>query len=98
MKLIRHEDEYKVIDSANRLIQLSHPINKLEEIFEIEWGGTTDKKIQHFAEVTRDASSFKQLRHYIVEEILKKIPTRYLIAYMINNRNCTCTLNEKGDK
>ncbi len=80
------DGSYEVIDSAQRIARISKPINELKDIYTARWVSTTDEPInEEYIEVTEEASSFKQLRHYVTKAIMDDIPHGHIQAYIRNH-------------
>ena len=90
MRLIRHDGEYKVIDSINRIAKLTKPILKLNDIFASDWWkGTDDTITTDYLPITDEQGSFKALKHAVAGHILSNdidlpVPERYVKSYNMN--------------
>jgi len=88
MKLVELVDgSYRVIDKKKRIAKLSKPIVDVLDIYFIRWVSTTDEVItDEYTELTDEASSYKQLLHYVTKSLLDDIPIRYIHSYLLNNK------------
>ena len=73
-----------VIDTHRRVVRLSGPLNELEDMFHIEWLNQTEVTLHpnEYLSLTKQASSFKQLKHYTAKFMMKDIPMRYIKSYI----------------
>ncbi len=87
MKLIFFNGEYRVMDKARRLAILDKPLAMPSTIFNATWlGQDKDSYVDDCIELTREASSFKQLKHYVARLIIANklpfpVPKKYRLAY-----------------
>lgn len=83
--------KFMVLDSLRRVVKISVPLKKLDEIFDSYWHGTQrdDAIITDYKKLTNEAGSYKALKHYVagyllVNEIKANVPKRYVRAYEMN--------------
>lgn len=93
MKLVKYGEYFLVLDKANRPVKLSKSIRIPSDIFTAEWGRiNVHDKVAGAVALTPEASSFKQLKHYVATYLLDHadsdgIPPRYVRHYEINYKN-----------
>ena len=86
MQVIKYNGTYRVIDSKERLVTLSKPLNKLEDIFTSHWLGQEREYAVKYTPITIETGSFKALKHAVAGYLLSQginasIPDRYVKAY-----------------
>ena len=90
MKVVKHNGEYKVVDSIRREVALSIPLNKLDDIFNAYWKGqVSEDRITGYTEITGETYSFKGLKHEVagyllVNGIEANISSNYVSSYERN--------------
>lgn len=92
MKIVIHEESYKVVDSLNRKVILSKPLNTLDDIFNSYWV-TSTKEVIPDSEcediIYGYIKSFKHLKHEVAAYLIKNdvwafVPHNYIRAYNAN--------------
>ncbi len=86
MKLVVHSGKYSVIDRKKRIVILTKKLNTPSDIFTAYWIKNTDKVLHNCIELSKEATSFKQLKHYVAFYILHNkldfsVPSSYVQSY-----------------
>ncbi len=86
MRLILHLGKYLVVDRRKRVVILTKELDTPSDIFTAYWKKNTDKVIYDCIELSNEATSFRQLKHYVAFYILHNkldfpVPDSYVQGY-----------------